>query len=300
MPFAVLPLLLANAERRAAREQADRVFKQSTCGTPWTPECARGYRVEELNATPWARDSPESERLLRQRHAAARRECATALVAGGGGGGWCYSWRAASARPAPERVVLPHNRSSYDLPWGHTRADEGFVGALADIVEATTPPAHRTLNDFGAGVGQYGRSLQSRSPSLRWRGWDGAGDVEQFTDGLVGYFDLTIPLALPRAQWVMSLEVGEPVPRAFEPVVLRNLHVHACRGVILSWAAPSAKGVGHVNNHGAEYLADVFVALGYTRNARFEAQLRRAVRTSPWLRRTMVWERVHPVAEGEC
>ena len=55
-----------------------------------------------------------------------------------------------------------------------------------------------------------------------------------------------MPLSF-RADWVLSLEVGEHVPPAHEMMYLRNLHAHACQGLVLSWAYLGKYGVGHVN-----------------------------------------------------
>lgn len=65
------------------------------------------------------------------------------------------------------------------------------------------------MNDFGAGVGQYKAAILSRHPDIAWNAYDGAGDIVEYTKGFVEYFDLTMPLELPRADWVISLEVGE-------------------------------------------------------------------------------------------
>jgi hypothetical protein len=43
---------------------------------------------------------------------------------------------------------------------------------------------------------------------------------------------LTLPLALPITDWVLSLEVGEHVPSASEGMLIRNIHRHNCKGVI--------------------------------------------------------------------
>lgn len=50
-------------------------------------------------------------------------------------------------------------------------------------------------------------------PSIRWTGYDGAGNIRAFTHDHVAFVDLTVPLSLPRADWVLSLEVGEHIPR---------------------------------------------------------------------------------------
>lgn len=99
-----------------------------------------------------------------------------------------------------------------------------------------------------------------------WRGYDGAGDVAEQTGGYVSFFDLTLPLSLPRADYVLSLEVGEHVPSKHEASVIRNLHAHNNCGILLSWAHLWQSGHHHVNNHGMDYLERVFTGLGYRRD----------------------------------
>lgn len=61
----------------------------------------------------------------------------------------------------------------------------------------------------------------------------------------------------------MSLEMGEHIPPEHEWMVLRNLHAHNCRGLILSWGALNQSGHFHVNNHGQTYLVTKLEGLGY-------------------------------------
>lgn len=110
---------------------------------------------------------------------------------------------------------------------------------LTDLPDLLEAGLNQSMNDFGAGVGQYGHALRARSESIRWRGYDGAGNVEEVTRGFVRFFDLSLPMSLPRADWVLSLEVGEHLPHALEPTYLRNIHAHNCKGVIISWAGRS-------------------------------------------------------------
>ena len=87
------------------------------------------------------------------------------------------------------------------IPGSHVEADELIVEGIARLAIHRNPPL--SIVDLGAGVGQLGAVLRSRFPEdARWQGWDGAGDVEEYTRGLVSFVDLTMPLALPRADWV--------------------------------------------------------------------------------------------------
>ena len=170
-----------------------------------------------------------------------------------------------------EERVVKIGSSSYRLPAAHVSADLVLLDGIRNITDG----CRLSINDFGAGVGQYGHELQR--DGCRWHGYDGAGDVDEYTTGLVHFVDLTMPLALPRADWVVSLEVGEHVPRQFERAYIENLHVHNCRGVILSWAQPNQPGHGHVNAHSPAYVRDIFQELGYA----YDDRLSQAMRNGP-------------------
>ena len=45
-------------------------------------------------------------------------------------------------------------------------------------------------------------------PTLDYEAYDGAGNIDAYTHGNVKFFDLTLPLGLPKREWVLSLEVG--------------------------------------------------------------------------------------------
>lgn len=133
-----------------------------------------------------------------------------------------------------------------------------------------------SLADFGAGVGAYGHALLSYDPRIPYRGYDGAGNVELATSGFVQWFDLSLPLSLPRADWVLSLEVGEHLHQSLERQYVRNLIAHARKGVILSWANLKQPGYGHINNHSPSYLASLFSELGFRHDPNVSAALRAA------------------------
>eukprot|EP00966_Prymnesium_polylepis_P250148 5783121-Prymnesium_polylepis.1 len=184
-------------------------------------------------------------------------------------GGWCYEVapKLVGHHRSGGMVHLAHNHT-FILPLHHYAADMGVVRLLLSFLDGElpfTPKGKQTMVDFGAGVGQYGHALLSLQPSAEheYMGYDGAGNVEEWTAGFVRFFDLTLPLSLPRRDWVLSLEVGEHVPARFEDMYLRNLHAHNCKGIILSWAHPGQLGTGHINNRAAEYVWQRLEELGY-------------------------------------
>ena len=90
------------------------------------------------------------------------------------------------------------------------------------------------------------------------------------------FVDLTLPLTMKKADWVMSFEVGEHLPSQFESTYLQNLHAHACRGILLSWAQPHQPGTGHVNLRNMSYVRSRIEEMGYT----FHAELTEALQNN--------------------
>ncbi len=107
--------------------------------------------------------------------------------------------------------------------------------------------ANLSVADFGAGRGQYGKCLGTAVG--QYTAYDGGEGVEAATDGAVRFLDLSEPTWLGRTfDWVMSLEVGEHIPKEQESAYVGNIVRHASRGVVLSWAVPGQGGHHHVNN----------------------------------------------------
>ena len=284
-------------------------------------DCPRNYSPHDINisASQWNPFAVEPRRKLNQRRKEAMSQC-TQQRELTTTGGWCLE--------KGRTVYLPHNES-YMLPRNHVPADEGLSDVLLSILSPKVSCLRRksftrklkkkskdtsvskeadeddcasfglarktSVNDFGAGVGQYGHRLRSEDPDLLWTAYDGAGNVEEYTDGFVTWFDLTVPFSLPRADWVVSFEVGEHVPTAFEGTVIRNLHAHNCRGVILSWAVLNQEGRSHVNNHGNQYVIDTFHELGYLHREQIDRKFRSKAIYGWFKHSVMVFERYNPV-----
>jgi hypothetical protein len=60
---------------------------------------------------------------------------------------------------------------------------------------------------------------------VEWKSYDGAANAFDYTKEFVNYFDLTLPLELPKAYWVAALEVGENVPNEYEGMLIQNSRV---------------------------------------------------------------------------
>jgi len=165
---------------------------------------------------------------------------------------------------------------SYTLPASvdHGAAIGGVVRVLHDLCKKSHRRPRRSILDLGAGLGQYGHALHALDSRQQYNAFDGAGNVESATGGFVRYAEFSLPLSLPRAHWVLSIDTGEHVPREHEMMFLRNLHAHACIGVIVSWADLPQGGTGHVNVHSPAYVQQSFEALGYDLDRRLTYLLR--------------------------
>ena len=111
--------------------------------------------------------------------------------------------------------------------------------------------------DFGCGPGDYVKAMQAAG--IVCAGYDGNPKTSQFTQGVCQVLDLSIPVQLPeRYEWVLSLEVGEHIPAAYETTFIQNLDRHNTWGVILSWAVEGQGGHGHVNERSNRYIEERF------------------------------------------
>ena len=255
------------------------------------PECPRRYSLKLINCSAGGtRSSTDTDVARREmQHRRAMAACRNSKVVLSGGG-WCLSppplsgARECSSSPYATgcNVRVPALAMGvprkYFLPRLHFVPD-GRVLALLEHALALEPTGVRpTLADMGAGVGQFCASLKARDSRYECTSYDGAGNVEAISGGQVRWVNLTSPASLPRADWVLSVEVGEHVPNHLEPMLIHNLHAHNCRGIILSWGARyRGMGRGHadVNYHSARYLIRIFERLGYSEHSRRLLALRR-------------------------
>ncbi len=146
--------------------------------------------------------------------------------------------------------------------------------------------------DLGCGMGNYVKDF--RREGLDAVGFDGNPNTPELTNGVCGVKDLSEPFTcFPPYDWVMSLEVGEHLPKQFEDTFIQNLHNNNMYGIVLSWAIEGQGGHGHVNERNNDYIRAKFEAIGYESDMVSEKFLRR-VATLGWFKNTiMVFRRKH-------
>lgn len=149
-----------------------------------------------------------------------------------------------------------------------------------------------TVVDFGCGRGEYIKNLNKNAKNVTATGIDGNPSTPELTDGAGKVADLATKLDLGEARdWVMSIEVAEHLPPAFEASFLDNIHRHNKAGVVLSWAVPGQGGHGHFNEQPNEYVREKFRKMGYISDKGSEESLRNAAHFAYLKQTLMVFRR---------
>lgn len=139
--------------------------------------------------------------------------------------------------------------------------------------------------DFGCGMGLYVADFNKAG--IKAIGYDGNPATPELTGGTCGIIDLSEDFDLGKKfDYVISLEVGEHLPKKYEDVYINNLHKHAKEGIIMSWAVPRQGGDGHVNELPNDYVRKKIENLGYISDPEAEKLFRKNC-SLWWFKRTM-------------
>jgi cyclopropane fatty-acyl-phospholipid synthase-like methyltransferase len=144
----------------------------------------------------------------------------------------------------------------------------------------------KTLCDFGCGMGSYVQHFKKNN--LNVSGYDGNPNTPELTNNTCEVLDFSVPIKFDeKFDWVMSLEVGEHLPKKFEEIFINNLHVNNVRGIVLSWAIVGQGGDGHVNCQNNDYIKSILHKLNYINDVDIENMLRKSSKLS-WFKNTIM------------
>lgn len=161
--------------------------------------------------------------------------------------------------------------------------DPSLASALGDFFQKEKASS---IADFGCGTGDYIWTLRKRG--LTVEGYDGNPATPKLTNGAAEVVDLSQPVELKkRFDWIMSIEVGQQIPKEFQNNFLENIHKHCTKGVILSWAVKGQGGYGHLNQQNNEVIKKLMADYGFTNDLETENALRKSGSAS-WLKQTLM------------
>lgn len=160
--------------------------------------------------------------------------------------------------------------------------DINLCGAISKVLK------NHKINeayDLGCGHGTYTKFL--RSIDFDCEGFDGNPFTKELTGGLCNVLDLSKKCELTPRECVITLEVGEHIPKKYEEVFVDNVNRSAKRMIILSWAVPGQGGEGHFNEQPNEYIRGIFSSLGYS-SLEEEEKFLRGRSELPWFKNTIM------------
>ena len=138
-----------------------------------------------------------------------------------------------------------------------------------------------SVYDLGCGGGSYSKGFDAAGLDVEC--YDGSPLVEEMSGGLCSTLDLAYPVDLEPRDWVLSLEVGEHIPKDFEKVFIDNITKLANKGMIISWAIPGQDGFGHYNCQPNDYIISEVQSRGFEHDADLQKQLRDVIRDNKGL-----------------
>jgi cyclopropane fatty-acyl-phospholipid synthase-like methyltransferase len=150
----------------------------------------------------------------------------------------------------------------------------------------------KTVVDFGCGLGDYAKAF--KADGYKVEAYDGNPNTETLTNGIGKVLDLSKPFYLGKKfDVVLSLEVGEHIPKEFEEQFIDNITKHAKKHLIISWAIVGQGGDGHVNCANNDYIIGQIVDRGFKHNAKDSQTIRDAATNASWFSYTiMVFDKV--------
>jgi hypothetical protein len=139
--------------------------------------------------------------------------------------------------------------------------------------------------DFGCGFGNYLIDLKSKG-FTKLLGVEGDPIKNEQVEVLKK--DLTTQFDLGKKGIVISLEVGEHIPKEYESIYLNNLKNHCKKYLIISWAIRGQGGYGHVNELDNHEIIPKIEALGFTYLQQESNDARSTINNCFWFKNTLM------------
>ena len=143
----------------------------------------------------------------------------------------------------------------------------------------------KTIVDIGCGNGSYVKHFLDNE--MDCGGFDGS----PLTPDFCYIQDFSKPQRIGKYGLVLSLEVGEHIPKKYEQIFLDNLVDASISLIILSWAIEGQKGDGHVNCQNNGYIIQQMENRGFHYNDKATYYLKQGCEFAWFLDTILVFER---------
>ena len=174
------------------------------------------------------------------------------------------------------------SRDEHQQEHRHAHSDE-LSGFIIDYLKNYKDS---NIIDFGCGDGRYLRDLKSNGFN-NLLGIEGDPIPREYVEIIKG--DLSLPIHLNRKGVVISLEVGEHIPKEYESVFLDNLSRHCDSVLITSWAIRGQGGYGHVNELNNDEIIPKIENLGFNYDKEASESARLVIkRKCTWFKNTVM------------
>jgi tryptophanyl-tRNA synthetase len=152
-------------------------------------------------------------------------------------------------------------------------------------------PSENGVLDFGCGNGYYVAYLEQHG--FRAHGIDGNADIEILCKSF-HHADLTKDYSFSPLYSVISLEVGEHLPKSAQETFVKSLTDSCKKHLILSWASIGQPGIGHINCREQNEVIEDIESRGFKLNKEATEDARNNVDDNcDWLQRNLlVFERI--------
>lgn len=152
-------------------------------------------------------------------------------------------------------------------------------------------PKETPVIDFGCGNGYYMAELGKSG--FACIGIDGCDEGEIICKHFQK-MDLTRKINAEIKCSIVSLEVGEHLPKSAQEVFMQNLTDNCDKHLVLSWAEIGQPGIGHINCRSQEDVITDVEHRGFTLNKEATEEARQNIDdNTDWFRRTLlIFERV--------
>jgi hypothetical protein len=175
-----------------------------------------------------------------------------------------------------------------DTSCGH-HFDEGINNSILFLIEKF---GITNVIDFGCGMGDYIKRIMDLG--CECQAYDGNPNTPLLTNGIGKVLDFTEKFDLNKKfDLVISLEVGEHIPKEYENIFINNICNHSHNYIIISWAIIGQGGDGHVNCQNNDYIINEITKRGFKYDLKNTKLLRDNATTAWWFKNTiMVFKKI--------